>query len=84
MDGQIVEVDRDRREALRVDQNEVRAVEPDLSVRLHIDRGSQNAAVLMVGMVAADLGAAGRGKVIELFHRNTSIRPVRQARAGKA
>ena len=53
----------------------MRAVEADLGFRLHVNSCGKHAAVLMVGMVAADFGAAGCGKVIKLFHHNTSVSP---------
>ena len=59
---QVAKVNLNRPISLRIDADNVRAVERHLRRRGHIDRRSQYTAVLVVGVVAADLGTAGRRK----------------------
>ena len=68
MDGQIVQVYLNRGVALGRDADDGVGPQRDLRRRLQIDGRGQHAAVLMVGMVAADLRAARRGKVIACLH----------------
>ena len=57
--GKIAERYRDIRITGRANMDGIRAVWPGAGERVQIDGGGQHAAALMVGMVAADLGAAG-------------------------
>ena len=65
---QIVQVDLHRLVALGIHADDVRAGQGDLRRGLHVNCCRQHTAVLMVGVVAADLRAAGGGKMIGVSH----------------
>ena len=67
-DREVVQADLDGLVALRIHTDDVRAVEGHLRRRLHIDRRRDHAPMLMVGVVAADLRAPRRGKMIRFIH----------------
>ena len=71
VDGQIIQIDLDRGIALGRNADDGIRPQRDLRRRFQIDSRSQHAAVLMVGMVAADLRAAWRGKAIACLHMQT-------------
>ena len=68
MDGQIVQINFNRGIALGCDTDNGIGPQCDLRRRFQIDSRGQHAAMLMVGMVAADLRAARRGKAIACLH----------------
>ena len=68
MNSQIRQADLRVRIALGYDPDAVRTVQPHLGLRFQLDGRGQHAAVLVVGVIAADLGAPGRGKMIEPVH----------------
>ena len=71
VDGQIIQINLDRGIALGRNADDGIGPQRDLRRRFQIDSRSQHAAVLMVGMVAADLRAARRGKAIACLHMQT-------------
>ena len=53
-----------------MDDDLIGIIEDDFGRCFQIDGGGQHAAVLMVGVVAADFRASGRGKEEVLFHES--------------
>ena len=72
VDGEVGQVNLHRGVAFGGHGDDAAVIEGHLRHGFQVDGGSQHAAVLVVGVIAADLGAAGSRKMINLRHISSS------------
>lgn len=66
MDGQVIEIDDIERKAFGLDPDHAGAIDAGSGNDVEVDTGCEDMAVLVVGVIAADLGPARGGKQVQL------------------